>query len=110
MIQTHNLPLKSRMRETGWAIKGTLVEVLEVDVADTVVQGGKYMRVKVHVDVTKRLVRGKKVAIKGDMGRWVHFKYEHLPNFCYNYGLLSHDLRDCLKLFGNGKTPDLNGL
>lgn len=43
----------------------------------------------------KKLVRGKKITIKGDEGRWVYFKYKRLPNFCYNCGLLSHDLRNC---------------
>lgn len=38
-----------------------LGEVLEMDVAETRVQWGKYLRVRVHVDVTKKLVREKKV-------------------------------------------------
>lgn len=25
----------------------------------------------------------------------MHFKYERLPNFCYQCGLLEHDLKDC---------------
>ena len=33
-IQIHNLPLKSKTRETGWAIGGTLGDVLEVYVED----------------------------------------------------------------------------
>nr|POE50609.1 hypothetical protein CFP56_00069 [Quercus suber] len=68
-IQIHNLPLKSRTRETGSAIGSTLGEVLEVDVADSGVQWGKYLRVRVRVDVTKKLVRGKKVAIEGEEAR-----------------------------------------
>ena len=51
------------------------------------------MRVK--VDVMKKLLRGKKITIKGDEERWVYFKDERLPNLCYNCGLLSHDFRDC---------------
>ena len=47
------------------------------------------------MDVTKKLVQRKKVAIEEDEKRWVIFKYERLPNFCYNCGLLSHNLRDC---------------
>ena len=26
---------------------------------------------------------------------WISFKYEKLPNFCYWYGLISHDGKDC---------------
>ena len=50
---------------------------------------------KVHLDVTKRLVRGKKITIEGGECKWVNFKNERLPNFCYRCGLLSHALKDC---------------
>ena len=41
------------------------------------------MRVRVRLDVTKRLVRGKKITVEEGDSRWVNFKYERLPNFCY---------------------------
>lgn len=94
-IQIHNLPLKSKTRETGWAIGGTLGDVLEVYVEDNGVQWGKYLRVKVSIDVTKKLIRGKKVNIEGEENRWVLFKYERLLNFCNYCGMLSHDWKDC---------------
>ena len=47
------------------------------------------------MDVTKRLVWGKKITVGGGESRWVNFKYERLPNFCYQCGLLSHTLKDC---------------
>ena len=47
------------------------------------------------MDITKKLVRGKKITIEGGECRWIHFKYERLPNFCYKCGLLSHAIRDC---------------
>ena len=47
------------------------------------------------IDVTKRLVRGKKITIEGRKGRWVQLKYERLPNFCYRCGFLNHILKDC---------------
>lgn len=55
-IQFFNSPLKSRTKETGWAIGETLGKVMEVDVAKKAVQWGKCLRVKVNIDVTKRLV------------------------------------------------------
>ena len=33
--------------------------------------------------------------MEGEECRWVNFKYERLPNFCYRCGLLNHALRDC---------------
>ena len=94
-VQIHNLPLNNRTRESGWEIGSKLGEVLEVDVAESGVQWGRYLRVKVMVDVSKKLVRGKKIAFEGREQRWITFKYERLPNFCYRCGLLNHGLRDC---------------
>ena len=59
------------------------------------VQWIRCLRVRVRIDVAKRLVRGKKITIEGGESRWVQFKYERLPNFCYRCGLLSHTLKDC---------------
>ena len=70
---------------------------MEVDVADSGVQWGKYLRLRVKVDITKKLVRGKKVTIEGGESRWIQFRYERIPNFCYRRGLLSHALRECLE-------------
>lgn len=92
-MQRHNLPLKCRTRETRRTIGSALGEVIEMDVVEKGVQWSKCLRVRVRVHVKKKLLRGKKITIEGDERRWVYFKYERLPNFCYNCGLLSHDLR-----------------
>ena len=55
----------SRTKETGWAIRSSLGEVMEVDVPDSGVIWGKCLRVRVRIDVTKRLIRGKKSPLKG---------------------------------------------
>ena len=68
-----------------------------MDVLETGVLLGKCIRVRVRIDVTKRLVRGKKIIIERGESRWVNFKYERFLNFCYKCGLLSHALKDCPK-------------
>ena len=73
----------NRTYEIGWAIGSTLGEVMSIDVADSGVQWGKYLQVRVKIDVTKKLVRGKKVKIEGGEQRWISFRYEWLSNFCY---------------------------
>lgn len=59
-------------------------------------KGGNFMRVRVAVDVTKPLCRGR--MITWDHGRegWVSFMYERLPNICYWCGHLSHDDKECV--------------
>ncbi|KAL0009863.1 hypothetical protein SO802_004971 [Lithocarpus litseifolius] len=96
-VQIHNLPLKSRTRETGTVIGASLGEVLDVDVMQSGVQWSKYLRVRVKIDVTRKLIRGKRIAIEEGTTRWVNFKYERLPNFCYSCSMLDHDLKDCLE-------------
>ena len=76
-------------------IGSKLGEVLEVDVPDSGVHWGKCLRVRIRIDVTNRLMKGKRVSIEGGESQWVNFKYERLPNFCYSCGLLSHGLKDC---------------
>ena len=98
-VQIFNLPLNCRTKEIGLAISTKLGEVLEIDVQESGVQWGTCLRVKVRLDVTKRLIRGKKITVEGGESRWVNFKYERLPNFCYRCGLMNHALKECL---GNG--------
>ena len=68
-IQIFNLPLKCRTKDIGWAIGSKLGEVLEVNVSESGVQWARCLRVRVHIDVTKRLVRGKKITVEGGEGR-----------------------------------------
>ncbi|KAK7850647.1 uncharacterized protein CFP56_044066 [Quercus suber] len=110
MEQIHNLPLKSITRETGRAIGAKLEEVLDVDVAESRVHWGKFLRVRVQIDVTKKIVRGKRIVIEGGEQRWITFKYERLPNFCYHCGLLSHGLKDCEERNGVDEQLDLSKL
>ena len=105
-IQIFNLPLMSRTKETSWAIGSSLGTAMEVDVPDSGVHWGKCLRVRVQIDATKRLVRGKRITIEGGKSRWVQFKYERLPNFCYRCGPLSHALKDCPASLDNGRTVD----
>ncbi|KAK7857388.1 uncharacterized protein CFP56_017742 [Quercus suber] len=103
-VQIYNLPLKCRTKETGWAIGSSLGMVMDVDVPESGVQWGKCLRVRVRIDATKRLLRGKKISIESGESRWVSFKFERLPNFCYRCGLLNHALKDCTE--GHGHSSD----
>ncbi|GMY20877.1 hypothetical protein FCV25MIE_16118 [Fagus crenata] len=70
--------------------------------------GGNFMRVRVQLDITQPLCRGRKIWFGGEQDHWVSFKFEHLPIFCYWCGQISHDDRDCtIWLNSRGKlTPD----
>ena len=55
-VQIHNLPLKSRTRETGRAIRTKMGEVMDVDVLESGMNWGKFLWVRVQIDDTKKLV------------------------------------------------------
>ena len=61
---------------------------------------GKFLRVRIHINATGKLIRGKKVSIKGGESRWIFFKYKRLPNFCYRCRKLDHGEKDCLEKKG----------
>jgi len=109
-VQIYNLPLKHRTKETWMVIGASLGEVLEVDVADTKVQWGKCLQVCVSLDVSCKLIRGKKIHSDKGVDRWVRFKYERLLNFCYRCGLLEHDLKDCTRKEETNKNGEMGEL
>uniref|UniRef100_A0A2N9IZ60 Reverse transcriptase domain-containing protein n=1 Tax=Fagus sylvatica TaxID=28930 RepID=A0A2N9IZ60_FAGSY len=53
------------------------------------------MRIRVVVDITKPLCRGRKIGLNKGSEGWFSFKHERLPNFCYWCGLLTHEEKDC---------------
>ena len=52
------------------------------------------MRVRVMVDISQPLSRGRMVALDNNRELCVSFKYERLPNLCYWCGHLTHNGRD----------------
>ena len=82
-------------KETGERIGRTLGEIEEVDIPKTANLLGKYIRVRVKVDTTQPLCRGRLVKFGGPTPVWVSCKYERLSIFCYWCGKLNHDEKDC---------------
>ena len=67
---------------------------------------GDFLRIRVKVDVSKPLCRGRKVVLDNEKEVWVAFRYEKLPNFCYWCGMVCHDDKDCdLWLSSKGSLP-----
>ncbi|KAF4358819.1 hypothetical protein G4B88_023103 [Cannabis sativa] len=68
------------------------------------------MKVRVRINITEPLKRGLRVAID-DQGNEVSllFQYEHLPDFCFDCGIIGHKALDCpLRDFG-GVNPNFDG-
>ncbi|KAL5747085.1 hypothetical protein ACOSQ2_024382 [Xanthoceras sorbifolium] len=95
-IQMHNLPLACMSKEAGIFLGNFVGSVEEVDTGSSGSYMGKYLRVRVEVDITKALRRGIRV-LMGDPKEEVVvvLRYERLPNFCYFCGIIGHLVCDC---------------
>ncbi|GLT71835.1 hypothetical protein SLA2020_438270 [Shorea laevis] len=83
-------------RGVGYKIGETLGDVLEVEVPGAGVGWGRCMRLRINLDLGNPLERGRALLL-GDKSIWVMFKYEKLPNFCFNCGRIQHGARGCLR-------------
>ena len=73
----------------------------------TETERGHFMRIRVSLDVTLPLCRGRIISLENGKMVWVTFKYERFPNLCYWCGQLEHDDRDCdLWLESEGSLAD----
>jgi hypothetical protein len=96
-VQLHGLPIRRMNPEVANTLISSLGRIEQISDGDTNTDGGQAMRIRVHLDVTKPLCRGRKARLEKGRETWISFKYERLPNFCYWCGLLSHSDKDCPK-------------
>ena len=64
-VQLHDLPLASLMENVGRLVGSRVGEVLVVDVDDQGFGWGKFLHVRVHLDLSKPLNRGAMMDFKG---------------------------------------------
>jgi hypothetical protein len=88
-VRMYNLPLACMSKAMGLRIGASMGEVLEVDVDDEGVGWGEYLRVRIVLDLTKPLSRGRRLKLC-DRSIWITFKYEKIPHFCFNFGVIQH--------------------
>lgn len=77
-------------------IADTLGLVEDIDLIKDKSSWRECVHVQISLDITKQLPRGKRVVVGASEVIWMHFKYEHLPIFCYCCQQLGHGDRDCV--------------
>ena len=58
-------------------------EVVQSEENNDGYEGSNFVRVRVSIDITKPLSRGRKIRKSNGEESWASFKYERLPNLCY---------------------------
>ncbi|CAN6216468.1 unnamed protein product [Urochloa humidicola] len=104
-VRVMKLPFGMMNKATGEAI-GAEIEsyiCMELDEDDTAV--GRYLRIKVKLDIRKPLMRGVTVYVgeKKDKPMWCPLEYEFLPDFCYTCGIIGHTDKMCEKRLTPGE-------
>ncbi|KAL5790678.1 hypothetical protein ACOSQ2_005566 [Xanthoceras sorbifolium] len=94
-IHIYNIPLACMNCKVARLIAeevGTIVE-FPMDSKDL---WGKFLRIKVRIDITKPLKRGIRMRLENfDPLIIALIKYERLPDFCYGCGFIGHAVREC---------------
>jgi len=93
-IQVHDMPLICLNWEVGYKIGETIGEVEDVDVTGEGIGWGRCLRIRVLINLSKPLERGRALNLNGK-SVWISFRYEKLPHFCFRCGRIFHDQLLC---------------
>lgn len=91
----------ARNEYMGNLIQNSLGRVEEVDLEEGEMACGEFMGVRVHVNVTKPLLQGKKINLGLPKPVWVSFKYAHRKNYAKNHFAYKVSVLETKKLVPN---------
>ncbi|TXG60460.1 hypothetical protein EZV62_015033 [Acer yangbiense] len=95
-VQVHDIPISCMNRRSAKWLAKQIGGVIEIPV-ESKECWGKFIRVKVEIDISKPLKRWLRLKLdKSDIIVVVGLKYERLPDFCFVCGKLGHVVKDCL--------------
>ncbi|KAK6155819.1 hypothetical protein DH2020_010067 [Rehmannia glutinosa] len=93
-IQVWDLPAHWISSEVGLKIGRLFPATKDVFIPETGSIKGRYLKIKVSVEIEKPLLRGTTLTLKGET-HWVSFKYENLIGCCFYCGWIGHHERMC---------------
>ena len=94
-VQLHNIPNQCLTQATGEAMGNTIGSIVQVANLEDDGEGGKFLQIRLLIDITKPLPRCCKLWSEGEHVGWALLKFERFPNFCYWCGRVTHNERDC---------------
>ncbi|CAO2148944.1 unnamed protein product [Urochloa humidicola] len=105
-VRATKMPFGLMNKATGEAIGGELGEFMEMDKEEDDTAVGRFLRIKVRLDIRKPLMRGVTLFV-GEEGKekplWCPLVYEYLPDFCYTCGLIGHIDKGCARKLKKGE-------
>lgn len=93
-MQIHDIYVRFMNREVAEELGSVIAEVDKTTELSKM-EGGSFMRIRVRIDITLPLCRGRIITLEGGFEEWVKFKCERLPNICYKCGCLNHSDKTC---------------
>ncbi|TXG70052.1 hypothetical protein EZV62_004987 [Acer yangbiense] len=96
LVQIHDIPIMCINRRTARWLAEQISAVIELP-SDSRECWGKFIRVKVQIDISKPLKRWLRLKLgKADEIVVVGLKYERLPDFCFACGRIGHIIKECV--------------
>ncbi|XP_027103144.1 uncharacterized protein [Coffea arabica] len=93
-VQVWNLPVHWISKEVGRKIGAIFQEVKDVLVPQVGGKEGRHLKLLVVLDTSLPLLRGTTVKVNGAL-KWLNFRYERCPDFCYKCGMVGHGEKSC---------------
>ena len=81
-VQVHDLPIRFRTRKIAEQLSEAIGKV-NIGIDDAETEGDNFLRVRVTMDISQPLCRGRVILLDSGKDLWVPFKYERLPSLCF---------------------------
>ncbi|KAK9189971.1 hypothetical protein WN943_018571 [Citrus x changshan-huyou] len=96
-VQILNIPIMAMNIEANSKLGIIIVSVEEVETNEDGECIGEITRVQIRVDDTKPLKKIIFLESEGEEKVPMRVIYERLPNFCFYFGIIDHQFRECVK-------------
>ncbi|KAL5780466.1 hypothetical protein ACOSQ2_011203 [Xanthoceras sorbifolium] len=83
-------------KEAGLQLGSKVGKVKDIDTGASGDCMGKFLRIRVSIDISKPLKRGIRVSLDdSEETIMLLIRYERLPEYCFGCGMVGHHVRDC---------------
>ncbi|KAL5818562.1 hypothetical protein ACOSQ4_022404 [Xanthoceras sorbifolium] len=95
-VQIHNIPLLCMNKEVGIFLGKQIGEFIDIDLGDSGDCLGKYLRVRILINISKPLKRCIRIDLTGSgVETALLLRYERLPYHCFSCGMVGHSFCEC---------------